>query len=37
MILVMGATGVGKSYFINKLAAGSVTEGAGLKSGMRYF
>ncbi|KAF2267196.1 hypothetical protein CC78DRAFT_457869 [Lojkania enalia] len=32
MILIMGVTGVGKSYFINQLAAGSVTEGKGLKS-----
>jgi GTPase SAR1 family protein len=32
MILIIGVTGVGKSYFINKLAAGSVTEGAGLTS-----
>ncbi|KAF1850456.1 uncharacterized protein K460DRAFT_412159 [Cucurbitaria berberidis CBS 394.84] len=32
MILVMGVTGSGKSYFINKLAQGSVTEGAGLRS-----
>lgn len=33
MILVMGVTGSGKSYFINKLAQGSVAEGAGLRSG----
>jgi len=33
MILVMGVTGSGKSYFINKLVEDSVTEGAGLRSG----
>lgn len=33
MILVMGLTGSGKSYFINRLASGSVLEGEGLKSG----
>ncbi|KAF2726579.1 P-loop containing nucleoside triphosphate hydrolase protein [Polyplosphaeria fusca] len=32
MILMMGVTGVGKSYFINKLATGSVSEGSGLRS-----
>lgn len=32
MIVVMGATGVGKSYFLNKLSADSVEEGAGLHS-----
>ncbi|KAF2500865.1 hypothetical protein BU16DRAFT_442914, partial [Lophium mytilinum] len=32
MILVMGVTGVGKSFFINKLAEGMVQEGPGLKS-----
>jgi predicted GTPase len=33
MILVMGVTGSGKSYFINKLVEGSVAEGSGLRSG----
>lgn len=33
MILVMGVTGSGKSYFINKLVEDSVTEGSGLRSG----
>jgi predicted GTPase len=33
MIIVMGVTGSGKSYFINKLAQGSVSEGGGLHSG----
>lgn len=33
MILVMGVTGSGKSYFINKVSEGSVVEGAGLRSG----
>jgi len=32
MILVMGMTGVGKSYFINQLAEGTVQEGPGLRS-----
>ena len=33
MILVMGVTGAGKSYFINKLADGEITRtGAELKS-----
>ncbi|KAH6629648.1 P-loop containing nucleoside triphosphate hydrolase protein [Boeremia exigua] len=32
MILVMGVTGSGKSYFINKLAKGSVVEGHGVRS-----
>lgn len=33
MILVMGVTGSGKSYFINKLAGGDVVEtGGDLKS-----
>ncbi|OCK99573.1 uncharacterized protein K441DRAFT_539515 [Cenococcum geophilum 1.58] len=32
MILVMGVTGAGKSYFINRLAEGTVQEGPGLKS-----
>ena len=35
MILVMGVTGSGKSYFINKLARDSVVEGHTLKSGRR--
>ncbi|KAJ4987558.1 hypothetical protein SVAN01_07015 [Stagonosporopsis vannaccii] len=35
MILVMGVTGSGKSYFINKLAEGSVAEGPGLRSVVR--
>jgi predicted GTPase len=33
MILVMGLTGSGKSYFINQLVAGSVKEGHGMASG----
>lgn len=33
MILVMGVTGSGKSYFINKLVQGAVAEGDGLRSG----
>ncbi|KAF2193121.1 hypothetical protein K469DRAFT_619710 [Zopfia rhizophila CBS 207.26] len=32
MILVMGLTGSGKSYFINRLAPGAVSEGAGVTS-----
>jgi predicted GTPase len=32
MILIMGVTGSGKSYFINKLADGAVVEGHSLKS-----
>ncbi|KAF2127836.1 hypothetical protein P153DRAFT_344245 [Dothidotthia symphoricarpi CBS 119687] len=32
MILIMGCTGSGKSYFINKLADSSVVEGHGLRS-----
>lgn len=32
LILVMGVTGAGKSYFINKLNPGSVAEGDGLGS-----
>ncbi|ORY02351.1 P-loop containing nucleoside triphosphate hydrolase protein [Clohesyomyces aquaticus] len=32
MILVMGVTGVGKSFFINKLAEGTVLEGSGLRA-----
>lgn len=37
MVLVMGVTGSGKSYFINKLVEGSVAEGAGLRSGKNDF
>jgi len=33
MILVMGVTGSGKSYFINQLKSGAVEEGPGLRSG----
>jgi ABC-type lipoprotein export system ATPase subunit len=33
MILVMGVTGSGKSYFINRLAAGATPEGHTLISG----
>ncbi len=33
MILVMGVTGSGKSYFINQLAKDSVVEGHGVSSG----
>jgi predicted GTPase len=32
MILIMGVTGSGKSYFINKLSNGAVIEGHSLKS-----
>lgn len=32
LVLVMGVTGVGKSYFINKLKPGSVKESRGIKS-----
>lgn len=32
LILVMGVTGAGKSYFINQLKPNSVTEGHGLGS-----
>ena len=32
MILVMGVTGAGKSYFINKIAEDTVQEGPGLRS-----
>ncbi|KAF2110482.1 P-loop containing nucleoside triphosphate hydrolase protein [Lophiotrema nucula] len=35
MILVMGVTGAGKSYFINKIAEGTVLEGRGLRSKTR--
>ncbi|KAL1648301.1 hypothetical protein SLS61_006992 [Didymella pomorum] len=35
MILVMGVTGSGKSYFINKLAKGAVLEGHGVRSETR--
>lgn len=34
MVLVMGVTGAGKSYFINKLKEGAVEEGEGLQSRM---
>jgi hypothetical protein len=37
MILVMGVTGAGKSFFVNKVASGSVREGATLRSGLRSF
>jgi predicted GTPase len=33
MILVMGATGSGKSYFVNRLVANAVKEGSGLEAG----
>jgi predicted GTPase len=33
MILVMGVTGSGKSFFVNRVAANSVVEGATLKAG----
>lgn len=33
MIMVMGVTGSGKSYFINKLRKDAVLEGSGLNSG----
>lgn len=36
MILVMGVTVSGKSYFINQLANGSVVEGHGVRSGESY-
>jgi hypothetical protein len=32
LIVVMGVTGAGKSYFINKLKPGSVVEGHGIRS-----
>ncbi len=32
MVLVMGVTGAGKSYFVNKLREGAVVEGDGLES-----
>lgn len=34
MVLVMGVTGAGKSYFINKLKEGAMEEGEGLQSRM---
>ena len=34
MVLVMGVTGAGKSYFINRLKEGAVEEGEGLQSRM---
>jgi len=36
MILVMGCTGSGKSYFIDKLAEGSVVIGHSLHAGKRF-
>jgi hypothetical protein len=36
MILVMGVTGSGKSYFINQLEPNSVAEGHGLRSGEAF-
>jgi predicted GTPase len=36
MILVMGVTGAGKSYFVNKLQAGAVIEGHNLNSGVSH-
>ena len=33
IVLVMGVTGSGKSYFINQLEPNSVAEGHGLRSG----
>jgi predicted GTPase len=33
MILVMGVTGSGKSYFVNKLQAGAAVEGHNLNAG----
>jgi len=33
MILIMGVTGSGKSYFLNQLVQGAVIEGPGLNSG----
>jgi hypothetical protein len=35
MILVMGVTGAGKSFFVNKVASGSVREGGTLRSGLK--
>jgi predicted GTPase len=32
MVLIMGVTGAGKSYFINKLKEDAVIEGDGLES-----
>jgi predicted GTPase len=32
MVLVMGVTGAGKSYLINKLKEGATVEGDGLES-----
>lgn len=34
MVLVMGVTGAGKSYLVNKLKEGAVVEGDGLESSM---
>lgn len=36
VILVMGVTGAGKSYFLNQLKHHSVTEGHSLFSGKNY-
>ena len=32
MVLVLGVTGAGKSYFVNQLKEGAVVEGEGLES-----
>jgi predicted GTPase len=32
MVLIMGVTGAGKSYFINRLKDGSVVEGSSMDS-----
>ena len=37
MVLVMGITGAGKSYFVNKLKEGAVVEGDGLESSKRAY
>lgn len=36
VVLVMGVTGAGKSYFLNQLKSESVVEGHSLYSGMHY-
>jgi predicted GTPase len=36
IILVMGVTGAGKSYFLNQLKSQSVVEGHSLYSGTNY-
>ena len=33
MVIIMGVTGSGKSYFINRIKEGAVKEGSGLCSG----